>query len=903
MSIHHFSPFVVVVVLASTARAEPVAAPSLSTAEAFLAQARQGKLSDTDAENAAALLDVDDPFVRAIAGWAIREKIGRENNGQVCVWPKPAASDWFGRWSERSAAAVIEEDYVHQAVIGGLTHSADKLLASAKQIVARAEQVACEPARTSATDDATPSAANQVQRLHRLLDGMADLGNAAPVDLPRMRKAWLDLRWLGREVVLNSRVVDFDQLIFVTRFGPHTVRNITRPFPWKHKPGGGLCVLKGLSPGGDLRNLTATALGPGHVRGLDLWWDADRVVFGYARQANWPPACDSRLASVTMRLRKHLEPMHLFEVKLDTGAVRQLTRDQQWSDFEPTYCANGNVVCVSDRCGRAPECGFFGDDMTTTNLYVVTPDGAVRHLTDNKDYDRYPHSLDNGAIAYTHWEYQERHFMEVHSIWTVRPDGTMADTLYKHHMAAPLALRDTRSIPGSHKLVAVATGHHTFAYGPIVIVNPTAGLNNPAGLQIVTPGVLPQEGKMAGQAVAEGGVIDRGGLYSSPWALSENCFLASYAYPAAADGGADSNSFGIYLIDVYGNKELLYRNPILGAECPIPLRARPRPPILPDARPAATPLATCYIPDVYEGLDGVARGSIKYVRIAQPAPWPFSPEKGNMPYMPDRAYAKQLGFANWAPVRVLGEARVEEDGSAYFQAPADTAIYFQALDERHMELRRMRSTVSLAPGETRGCPGCHEPRATALSGLSRPSLAMRDAPQTPRVPPWGNQRLLGYEWLVQPILDEHCVRCHGAKDAAGRLDLGSARQADGLMQSYHALLSTNSPKSADGKKLVPFVSLSNRFSNSAVTWPKEFGSHASRFIRILLDDDTHRREVQLTADQWLALVTWVDANAPYFDSFFDKCPAPGSPPCRVQPRYNDPFAARTTASADNTASH
>ena len=61
----------------------------------------------------------------------------------------------------------------------------------------------------------------------------------------------------------------------------------------------------------------------------------------------------------------------------------------------------------------------------------------MQRLSDNKDIDRYPHSLDDGTIGYTRWEYQERHFFEVHSIWAVRPDGTMADAVFKQHLPAP----------------------------------------------------------------------------------------------------------------------------------------------------------------------------------------------------------------------------------------------------------------------------------------------------------------------------------------------------------------------------------------------------------------------------------------------------------------------------------
>ena len=73
------------------------------------------------------------------------------------------------------------------------------------------------------------------------------------------------------------------------------------------------------------------------------------------------------------------------------------------------------------------------------------------------------------------------------------------------------------------------------------------------------------------------------------------------------------------------------------------------------------------------------------------------------------------------------------------------------------------------------------------------------------------------------------------------------------------------------------VSISDRFSGAAVSKPYEFGSHKSSLIRVLLDDQLHRQEVKLTRDQWRALVTWVDANAPYHDQFFNRRPDDGGP--------------------------
>ena len=36
--------------------------------------------------------------------------------------------------------------------------------------------------------------------------------------------------------------------------------------------------------------------------------------------------------------------------------------------------------------------------------------------------------------------------------------------------------------------------------------------------------------------------------------------------------------FGLYLVDAFGNKELLHRDPEISSLWPVPLRARPRPP-------------------------------------------------------------------------------------------------------------------------------------------------------------------------------------------------------------------------------------------------------------------------------------------------------------------------------------
>ncbi len=131
-------------------------------------------------------------------------------------------------------------------------------------------------------------------------------------------------------------------------------------------------------------------------------------------------------------------------------------------------------------------------------------------MSASKDGDYLPHCLDDGSIAYCRWEYQERGWANIQSIWNLRPDRAGADALFKQHLNDPWALEDARSIPGngSRKLVAIAAGHHTLAAGPIVIITPSVGMNTERAIRIVTPTVLPPEGGTSGSPRPEGGVQD-----------------------------------------------------------------------------------------------------------------------------------------------------------------------------------------------------------------------------------------------------------------------------------------------------------------------------------------------------------------------------------------------------------
>ncbi len=139
-------------------------------------------------------------------------------------------------------------------------------------------------------------------------------------------------------------------------------------------------------------------------------------------------------------------PTHLYEIRLDGSGLRQITDHPYWSDFEPTYLRRRTHRLRLGPIGAQQRVRqVLGRPHGDQPLRVRARRPGTARLSDNKDIDRYPHSSTTACIAYTRWEYQERHFLEVHAIWTVRPDGTMADAVFNQHLRAPYGLRDTRA--------------------------------------------------------------------------------------------------------------------------------------------------------------------------------------------------------------------------------------------------------------------------------------------------------------------------------------------------------------------------------------------------------------------------------------------------------------------------
>ncbi len=621
---------------------------------------------------------------------------------------------------------------------------------------------------------------------------------------------------------------------------------------------------------------------------FDLSFDAQRVVFGY--RAPRP------------------EGMRLWEVRVDGSGLRQLTfepADEQqrmaryslhavgsclsnaqlhahWTDdMHPCYLPDGRIVLASSRCERTAVCG--GHTLPCTVLYRIDADGGnMERLSQGMLSEFTPAVLDDGRILYTRWEYVYKGIAAIQPMWVMRPDGSGSEEVYGNNIRDPGVFYHARQVPGhSNLLVATGCGHEPLAVGSILLVDLHANKRTEEAMTSLTPDTTVRE--LRGLYQRRNGQWRQdvyGPFYCDPFPLSEQFFLVS-ANPNGRYN--DEAAYGIYLLDVFGNLTPIYDDPETSCFTPTLLAPRPVPPVLPAvSRPGAVAAVsaesppnepadgagTLFLADVYEGLPGVERGEVKYLRVLRQVERPWSV----WPYAQGDTFPGQMVAISWYShiwIAVLeGVVPVEEDGSAYFTAPADANLFFQALDGDFLEVQRMRTFINLRPGEQRSCIGCHEHRTQTPPGNVRAMpLALRSPPVSPGPQPGDiAPRPLHYETDVQPIFDKHCVSCHGNSDPEGELVL-SGEPTDLFNRSYEEIMRKGLINTVREWSTPPGEGswLSWSMEHTPPIAPYSLGSHRSRLIEVLREG---HHDVALSRAEFVKLATWVDTNGQYYGSYF-----------------------------------
>jgi hypothetical protein len=680
-----------------------------------------------------------------------------------------------------------------------------------------------------------------------------------PADASEEKRKQLhgDVRGTVRRLALRNPLLDFDKILFVkgapTRF-PHISDQF---YGWWSRPGGGVYLLEGFKGGQPtIRCLTADMPVGNYLR-PDLSYDGRKILFAYCKY--YPHVPEERDKASKVKLPEDAF-YHIFEMNLDGGGRRQLTRGR-YDDFDARYLPSDDIVFLSTRKGCFVQCskvntaatadadlpdsyvrcgGYNYRPVPVFTLHVMNGSGGnLRPASAFENFEYTPSVANDGRILYARWDYIDRFNGHFFSLWSTNPDGTNTQLVYKNYTVRPQAATEARTLPNSHKIVFTASAHHSILGGSLVLLDRNKGTEGAEPIVRLTPEVPFPE--------TEANV---GCYYANPYPLSEQHYLVGWAdHQLPPHGRFDNlqqnpvNAMGIYLYDAFGNLTLLHRDPAISSSNPIAVRPRARPPVQPD-RVAwdGSQEGAFLLQDVYQGLTGVPRGTVKALRVV-----------GVPPKVQPHMNKPNLGVSSEDPGKyLLGTVPVEEDGSAYFRVPSGIAVFFQAVDADGLALQTMRSLTYVGPQQTLSCIGCHETReASPLLGTRSPT-ALRRPPSKLRPGPSGSWPLR-YDQLVQPVLDRSCVGCHrpgSGNVRAARLDLSPAK-------SYSSLLSF-------GDK--DLHQLAFERDRSLVG---DCPARKSKLLALLRSEKGHEG-VRLDADSLNRLVTWMDLYAQRLGHFSDQ---------------------------------
>ncbi len=727
-----------------------------------------------------------------------------------------------------------------------------------------------------------------IERLARQgLDVTAERAQAADLrrqaaETPDSEPLYLAARRAKRELFFRDpALAQIERILFSKRHPFLESHNYSEHLDGILEPGGGVFALhiprdeqNRFRP--DLARLQPLFDGSeGIVREPVLDYDAQTVFFAYRPD--------------TPEVEGWASYWHMYAMETDGSGLRKLT-DGPYHDFDAVCLPDGGVAFHTTRCAVR----FLCWRPQAYVLYRMEADGSnLRRLSHANLSEWKPSVMQSGRILWTRSEYLDKGADFGHTLWSIHPDGTHPELIFGNN--TPNCYSQAHEVPGTQELVCTLMSHGDHS-GPIALIDRTKGPFAIEAITNITPDTRPQYQMSRSHQ----------DTFRDPYPLSRDHFLVAH-------NPDNQHNWGLYVIDRYGNREWLYVDPEVSSYHPSPLRARPRPPVLPsslDATLAEQGLGQFTVQDVYQGLgSAVARGRAKYLQVSEELPanlellpsgecrpdhppftdfyaTPVHLVHGPQPSFQTRTPNAPLDFLrtnhHWPSLvkaegpglyrvregggwptfvakAALGTVPIAEDGSANFLAPAGKVLYFQLLDAEYNELQRMRSVIQLQPGERRSCIGCHDNRHS--SPPPAVGLALTQPPQQLEPPPWGTAAF-DYQRVVQPVLNDHCVRCHDGREP-GRSDLRGTLDAGRVPASYRALIEGG---------WVHYFDLTYGMRHFKAE-PLSFGTLQSRLWTVLADK--HHNEVSLDEPGNRALKAWIDLNCPLWPDYIYRPDRPG----------------------------
>jgi hypothetical protein len=530
----------------------------------------------------------------------------------------------------------------------------------------------------------------------------------------------------------------------------------------RYEPGGKLEVY-------DLRtaetqNLIA-GLDQADISSVDVSFDASRVLF-------------------TMKTSPS-DHYHVYWTAVTPDADGVYERHQltfgDYDDINAVWADASRIVFVTNQAytpmgTRADE---YNHSRVVTQLGTVTVDGgdADRKLcSQNLSHIVNLFSMADGRVGFSRWEHLEN--VNDVKLFAMNPDCTQMTAVGGQHDKPGNSLVQVNETGTPNVFVGVVTNRENtiqagalFRYDARSANDATRIDEEKAGaFTVVTPGV------------PTGDDPSPIGRYRSPAVLPDGRLLVSWA-PGVVN---DQNEFDLtppdYGIYVYNEQtrsnDLVVNHDTTWELYARALVARNEPPLVPSRQDIADDTVAATIGSINiqqtsltsrhgEHVSGAefddatmddALGEAVRVRIIEG----FSTEAA--------PGATMFGLTMAEGAAILGEAKINSDGSWMAQVPPYIPMHLQPIDRYDMAIRSQTTWIQGMPGESRVCGGCHEDRTSDVRPADQQlTVAAGKDPEMFNLPiasrtefPWAYANDAQNVNEIQALLNARCVECHNS---------------------------------------------------------------------------------------------------------------------------------------------
>ncbi|MDX1558396.1 MAG: hypothetical protein R3193_05790 [Marinobacter sp.] len=570
-------------------------------------------------------------------------------------------------------------------------------------------------------------------------------------------------------VVVENPVAYVERaLLFDENTGTLVEDNLADPSAFR--PGARLLLQASASPDTETRDITSKAFaGPQFlddngqlrydVKDLHVSHDGSRLLFAM------------RAPEIEDADDEDQPTWNIWEYDATTDGLRRIIDSdvtaRAGQDVAPAYLPDGRIVFSStrQRISKAilldegkPQYSGLDEELDTEAfvLHVMDDDGQnIEQITFNQSHDLDPMVADDGTIVFSRWDNAGQTRNNGLNLYRVNPDGTGLSYLYGRHShdsvpeANGIQYLQPRKSDGGNLLVQLRpfeSNDYASVLAEVDVVqfveaNLRTDGTEGAGQQPLVPGVgLDGQLSLKGSYASVSPLLDGTNRYLVSWTPCRLRQIATDRIVNCTEDRLQSEDYqpaepvyGLWLLDLNGETQRPVVAPVEGIQFDeaVLMKERPLEDFIPESQFTGDEGAlgddgygVLHIRSVYD-MDGVDATPAGIAAMADPLQTP--PEDRPARFLrlekpvaiPDD---NVLDFDNSAFGRsraqlmreILGYVPIEPDGSVKVAVPANVAFAISILDGQGRRMNgllgnRHQNWLTVRPGETLECSGCHNP--------------------------------------------------------------------------------------------------------------------------------------------------------------------------------------------------